>query len=159
MLYFNDFQPLIEFWLKRIISIYAYYITKGGNTNEAVFPLLIIPNMRWWAIPRYIYWQKDFGLEMSCCWRVADGSCSESAAGLYRRIKNLKRTSPDSASYLTSLCLRGHRDWRHGHKNLCKPNANELARFAEALPSLSKQAQDEYHRLMNNKLPKSWENR
>ena len=41
------------------------------------------------------------------------------------------------------------------HKNLCKPNANELARFAEAPPSLSNQAQDEYQRLMNNKSPKS----
>ncbi|MBR2085419.1 MAG: hypothetical protein IJ879_12730 [Muribaculaceae bacterium] len=35
------------------------------------------------------------------------------------------------------------------------PNANELARFAEAPPSLSNQAQDEYQRLMNNKSPKS----
>ena len=38
-----------------------------------------------------------------------------------------------------------------GIQNLCKPNANELARFAETPPSLSKQAQDEYQRLMNNK--------
>jgi len=38
---------------------------------------------------------------------------------------------------------------------LCKSNANELARFAEALPSLSNQAQDEYQRLTNNKSPKS----
>ena len=36
-----------------------------------------------------------------------------------------------------------------GIQNLCKSNANELARFAEAPPSLSKQAQDEYQRLMN----------
>ena len=42
-----------------------------------------------------------------------------------------------------------------GIQNLCKSNANELARFAEAPPSLSKQAQDEYQRLMNNKSPKS----
>jgi hypothetical protein len=35
---------------------------------------------------------------------------------------------------------------------LCKPKANELARFAEAPPSLSNQAQDEYQRLMNNKI-------
>jgi len=32
------------------------------------------------------------------------------------------------------------------------PKANELVRFAEALPSLSKQAQDECQRLMNNKI-------
>ena len=42
-----------------------------------------------------------------------------------------------------------------GIQNLCKSNANELARFAEAPPSLSKQAQDEYQRLMNNKSPKN----
>ena len=35
------------------------------------------------------------------------------------------------------------------------PNANELAQFAEAPPSLSNQAQDEYHHLMNNKSLKS----
>ena len=34
------------------------------------------------------------------------------------------------------------------------PNANELARFAEALPSLSNQAQDEYQRLMNTNASK-----
>ena len=38
MLYLNDFQKVIEFLLKCHISNYAYYITKGGNTNEAVFP-------------------------------------------------------------------------------------------------------------------------
>ena len=43
----------------------------------------------------------------------------------------------------------------HAGENLCKPNANELARFAEAPPSLSNQAQDEYQRLMNNKSPKN----
>jgi hypothetical protein len=37
-------------------------------------------------------------------------------------------------------------------ENLCKVNANELVRFAEAQPSLSNQAQDEYQRLMNNKI-------
>ena len=47
---------------------------------------------------------------------------------------------------------RGHRDWRQGHKNLCMPKANELARFAEAPPRLSNQAEDEYQRLMNNKI-------
>ena len=40
-----------------------------------------------------------------------------------------------------------------GIQNLCKSNANELAQFAEMPPSLSKQAQDEYQRLMNNKSP------
>ena len=37
-----------------------------------------------------------------------------------------------------------------GIQYLCKSNANELARFAEMPPSISKQAQDEYQRLMNN---------
>ena len=39
-----------------------------------------------------------------------------------------------------------------GIKTCAMPNANELVRFAEALPSLSNQAQDEYQRLMNNKI-------
>ena len=38
-----------------------------------------------------------------------------------------------------------------GIKNLCNPNTNDLAQFPDAPPSLSKQPQDEYHRLMNNK--------
>jgi hypothetical protein len=37
---------------------------------------------------------------------------------------------------------------------LGKPKANELARFAEAQPSLSNQAQDEYQRLMNTNASK-----
>ena len=42
-----------------------------------------------------------------------------------------------------------------GIKTCASRKPNELARFAEALPSLSNQAQDEYQRLMNNKSPKS----
>ena len=42
-----------------------------------------------------------------------------------------------------------------GIKTCASRKSNELARFAEALPSLSNQAQDEYQRLMNNKSPKS----
>ena len=42
-----------------------------------------------------------------------------------------------------------------GMQNLSKLKAIELALMAEAPPSLSKQAQDEYQRLMNNKSPKS----
>ena len=42
-----------------------------------------------------------------------------------------------------------------GIQNLFKSNAMMLASMAEAPPSLSKQAQDEYQRLMNNKSPKS----
>ena len=39
-----------------------------------------------------------------------------------------------------------------GIKTCASRKPNELARFAEALPSLSNQAQDEYQRLMNNKI-------
>ena len=42
-----------------------------------------------------------------------------------------------------------------GIKICASRKPNELARFAEAPPSLSNQAQDEYQRLMNNKSPKS----
>ena len=59
---------------------------------------------------------------------------------------------PSQRAIGRALRHRGHRDWRQGHKNFCKPNANEFARFAEAPPSLSNQAQDEYQRLMNNKI-------
>ena len=41
-----------------------------------------------------------------------------------------------------------------GIKTCARPKANELVRFAEAQPSLSNQAQDEYQRLMNTNASK-----
>ena len=86
----------------------------------------------------------------------ADGFGTEPAAGDSpgeQRLEGDHRSSQRAIG--RALRHRQHRDRRQGHKNLCKPNANELARFAEAPPSLSNQAQDEYQRLMNNKSPKS----
>ena len=86
----------------------------------------------------------------------ADGFGPKPTAGDSAGEQRLERDHrPSQRAIGRALCHRGHRDRRQGHKNLCKPKANELARFAEAPPSLSNQAQDEYQRLMNNKSPKN----
>jgi len=86
----------------------------------------------------------------------ADGFGTEPAAGDSPGEQRLERDHHPSQRAIGRALRHGqHRDRRQGHKNLCKPKANELARFAEAPPSLSNQAQDEYQRLMNNKSPKS----
>ena len=83
----------------------------------------------------------------------ADGFGTEPAAGDSPGEQRLAGDHrPSQRAIGRALRHRGHRDRRQGHKNLCKPKANELARFAEAPPSLSNQAQDEYQRLMNNKI-------